>query len=350
MKKRILSALCALTLLTAAIPSSCASAEPRSASFRSMDTLMTMKVYGGDNDLCDRLQTRIEALDATLDATDENSDIYQLNQNGKADVSADTADILARSLQLSKDLDPAFDVTVYPAVKAWGFTTGDYRIPGDDELQQLVEKIDDTAVQSNNTTYTLPEGVMVDLGAVAKGYAADQCDTILKEGHAAAAVLNLGGTIYLYGKKPDGKRFSVGVADPDNPAGYFGYLSCEGGVVATSGGYERYFEQDGKRYIHILDPKTAKPVENGIQSVTILSDDGTAADALSTALFVMGLDKATAYYRAHPDFDFIILTDTDDLYVTEGIADDFTLSKGYDYKIQSVEIATAPTSVSRASQ
>ncbi len=337
MKKRILGALCALILLIAVILSSCTSTEPRSASFQSMDTLMTVKVYGGDKDLCDRLQQRVTELDALLDATDENSDIYQLNQNGKADISNDTAALLERSLQLSEKLDPAFDITIYPAVKAWGFTTGDYRIPDDDELKQLAAKIDDTAVQSDNNTYTLPAGVMLDLGAVAKGYAADQCDAILKEGHADAAVLNLGGTVKLYGKKPDGKRFSVGVADPDNPAGYFGYLSCEGGVVATSGGYERYFERDGKRYIHILDPATAKPVENGIQSVTICCDDGTAADALSTALFVMGLDKATAYYRAHPDFDFIILTDDHSVYLTEGVYDEFTLCDGYDFHLKKVD-------------
>lgn len=337
MKKRILGALCALILLIAVILSSCASTEPRSASFQSMDTLMTVKVYGGDKDLCDRLQQRVTELDALLDATDENSDIYQLNQNGKADVSNDTAALLERSLQLSEKLDPAFDITIYPAVKAWGFTTGDYRIPDDDELKKLAAKIDDTAVQSDNNTYTLPAGVMLDLGAVAKGYAADQCDAILNEGHADAAVLNLGGTVKLYGKKPDGKRFSVGVADPDNPAGYFGYLSCEGGVVATSGGYERYFERDGKRYIHILDPATAKPVENGIQSVTICCDDGTAADALSTALFVMGLDKATAYYRAHPDFDFIILTDDHSVYLTEGVYDEFTLCDGYDFHLKKVD-------------
>ncbi|WP_316631707.1 FAD:protein FMN transferase [uncultured Ruminococcus sp.] len=337
MKKRILGALCALILLIAVILSSCASTEPRSASFQSMDTLMTVKVYGGDKDLCDRLQQRVTELDALLDATDENSDIYQLNQNGKADVSNDTAALLGRSLQLSEKLDLAFDITIYPAVKAWGFTTGDYRIPDDDELKKLAAKIDDTAVQSENNTYTLPAGVMLDLGAVAKGYAADQCDAILKEGHVDAAVLNLGGTVKLYGKKPDGKRFSVGVADPDNPAGYFGYLSCEGGVVATSGGYERYFERDGKRYIHILDPATAKPVENGIQSVTICCDDGTAADALSTALFVMGLDKATAYYRAHPDFDFIILTDDHSVYLTEGVYDEFTLCDGYDFHLKKVD-------------
>lgn len=337
MKKRTIGALCAIILLLAVILCSCAKAEPRSASFQSMDTLMTMKVYGGDSDLCDRLQKRITELDATLDATDENSDIYQLNQKGKANVSDDAADLLARSLQLSAELGASFDLTVYPAVQAWGFTSGDYRIPDDDELKKLAAKIDDTAVRSDNNTYTLPDGAMLDLGAVAKGYAADQCETILKEGHATAAVLNLGGTIRLYGKKPDGSRFSVGVADPDNPAGYFGYLSRESGTVATSGGYERYFERDGKRYIHILDPTTAKPVENGILSVTIVCDDGTAADALSTALFVMGLDKATAYYRAHRDFDFIILTDDHSVYLTEGVYDEFTLCDGYDFHLKKID-------------
>lgn len=297
---------------------------------------MTLKVYGGDADTCSRLQARIEELDARLDATDENSDIYCLNANGAATVSEDTADLLDRSLQLCKALDPSFDITVYPAVQAWGFTSGNYRVPDDGELDMLAQKIDDTAVQRDGSTYTLPDGVMLDLGAVAKGYAADVCDTLLQESHATAAVLNLGGTVKLYGKKPDGSRFSVGVADPENPAGYFGYLSCDTGVVATSGGYERYFEQDGKRYIHILDPATGKPMDNGILSVTILSDDGTAADAMSTALFVMGLDKATAYYQAHPDFDFIILTDTDDLYITEGIYDEFTLSDGYDFTLHRI--------------
>ncbi len=347
MKKQTIGATGAIILFLAVILCSCAKAEPQSVSFQSMDTLMTMKVYGGDSDLCDRLQQRITELDTQLDATDENSEIHQLNQKGTAKVSDDTADILERSLRLSGELGQAFDITVYPAVKAWGFTSGDYRIPDDNELKELAAKIDDTAVKSENNTFTLPDGAMLDLGAVAKGYAADQCGAILKESHAAAAVLNLGGTIKLYGKKPDGSRFSVGVADPDNPAGYFGYLSCEGGVVATSGGYERYFERDGKRYIHILDPTTAKPVENGIRSVTILCDNGTAADALSTALFVMGLDKATAYYQAHPDFDFIILTDNDNLYITEGITDDFTLSNGYDFTIKSVEIAATQTDTSR---
>ena len=332
MKKLFFCTLC--VLLTALCLTSCASeSSPSSASFQAMDTLMSLKVYGSA-DTCEQLQNKITELDSSLDATDEKSEIFRLNTEKSAVVSKDTAALLSDSLALCDRLDGCFDLTVYPAVQAWGFTTGDYRVPTDSELKTLSDKIDYTAVTlSDDGRVSLPDGVMLDLGAVAKGYAADVSRTILADSKAQAAVLNLGGTICLYGKKPDGSRFTVGIADPENPAGYFGYLSCDDTSVATSGGYERYFEHDGKRYIHILDPATAAPVDNGILSVTIVSDSGAFADAASTALFVMGLDKATQYCRSHPGFDCIILTDDKNLYLTEGVYDDFTLSDGYDFTL-----------------
>lgn len=335
MKKLFFCALC--VLLTALGLTSCASdSSPSSASFQAMDTLMSLKVYGSA-DTCEQLQNKITELDSSLDATDEKSEIFRLNTEKSAVVSKDTAALLTESLSLCDQLDGCFDLTVYPAVQAWGFTTGDYRVPTDSELKTLSDKIDYTAVTlSDDGRVSLPENVMLDLGAVAKGYAADVSRTILADSKAQAAVLNLGGTICLYGKKPDGSRFAVGIADPENPAGYFGYLSCDDTTVATSGGYERYFEHGGKRYIHILDPATAAPVDNGILSVTIVSDSGAFADAASTALFVMGLDKATRYCRSHPGFDCIILTDDKNLYLTEGVYDDFTLSDGYDFTLHKI--------------
>ncbi|WP_405344771.1 FAD:protein FMN transferase [Ruminococcus sp.] len=335
MKKLFFCALC--VLLTALCLTSCASeSSPSSASFQAMDTLMSLKVYGSA-DTCEQLQNKITELDSSLDATDEKSEIFRLNTEKSAVVSKDTAALLSDSLALCDRLDGCFDLTVYPAVQAWGFTTGDYRVPTDSELKTLSDKIDYTAVTlSDDGRVSLPENVMLDLGAVAKGYAADVSRTILAANKAQAAVLNLGGTICLYGKKPDGSRFTVGIADPENPAGYFGYLSCDDTTVATSGGYERYFEHGGKRYIHILDPATAAPVDNGILSVTIVSNSGAFADAASTALFVMGLDKATQYCRSHPGFDCIILTDDKNLYLTEGVYDDFTLSDGYDFTLHKI--------------
>ena len=336
MKMMIHGAICALLLTLCAVLASCGSAQPATSSFEAMDTLMSLKIYGGGTVLGEKLQSRIEALDASLDATDENSEIYRLNTEKTASLSDETADLLTESLTLCKQLDGAFDITVYPAVQAWGFTTGDYRIPDENELKTLVESIGFNHVAYNGLNFSLDDDAQIDLGAVAKGYAADVCRDILNQNGAQAAILNLGGTICLCGQKPDGSRFTVGVADPDNPAAYFGTLACDACTVATSGGYERYFEHDGKRYIHILDPATAKPVDNGILSVTIVSDNGTFADAASTALFVMGLDQATKYYQSHKDFDFIILTDDNNLYITEGIFDDFTLGDGYDFTLHKV--------------
>ena len=337
MKMTLRGAFCALILTLSLTFSSCnKETAPASASFEAMDTVMSLTVYGGDNDACDALQSRIAALDEQLDATDENSEIFRLNTDKQAALGEDAAALLRASLSLCEQLDGAFDITVYPAVQAWGFTTGDYRVPDDSELAALAGMIDYRAVQSDGDTFTLSDQTQIDLGAVAKGYAADICKDILREHNADAAVLNLGGTVCLYGAKPDGSRFKVGVADPDNPAAFFGTLTCDACVVATSGGYERYFEQDGRRYIHILDPQTAAPVDNGLQSVTVVCDSGAKADALSTALFVMGRDKAIAYYQAHPDFDCILLTDEGELTITAGIYDDFTLSDGCDFTLRPI--------------
>ena len=328
MKKTIHLTLCLLLILTLA---ACGAEKEKTASFEAMDTVMSLKVWG-DDAVCDTLENRAHELDGILSSADPDSEIYRLNQCGSAALSDDALSLVKRSLALSAQMKAYFDPTVYPAVCEWGFISGDYRVPDEQRLSELAEKIDSSAVTVDGDTAALPEGVQIDLGAIAKGYLADECRAILSDSKATGAVLNLGGTILLYGKKPDGSDFKVGVADPENPAGYFGYLSCGEGVAATSGGYERYFEQDGKRYIHILDPAAAKPVDNGTLSVTVFSDDGTLADALSTALFVMGIDKATDCYHNHDGFDFILLTDGGKLYITEGIADDFTLADGYDFE------------------
>ena len=321
--------------LTACAPMR-ASTAPDTLSFTAMDTVMSLSVYGGGQDTCALIRDRAEALDQCLSAVDEGSEIYALNHSGTVSLSGDTLSLIRRSLTLCDALNGSFDITVYPAVSAWGFTTGDYRVPTADELKTLAEHIDWQKVKVDDDTVTLPDGMMLDLGAIAKGCLADECTVILDEAEAAGAVLNLGGTIRLYGAKPDGSSFTVGIADPENPAGCFGTLRLDACVVATSGGYERYFERDGKTYIHILDPAAAAPVENGVLSVTIVADEGVVADAYSTALFVMGADRAAEYYRMHSGFEYILLTDAGAMYVSEGLVDRFTLGDGYSYTIQEV--------------
>ena len=337
MKKRYFRrALCGLMILLIPLLSGCSDkADPDTLSFSAMDTMMSLMVYGG-SDACARIRDRALELDRSLSAVDPDSDIFALNRDGAAVLSAETASLVRRSLALCDELCGCFDITVCPAVRAWGFTTGEYRVPDDAELSALAEKIDHTAVTVDGDTVAVPDGVMLDLGAVAKGALADEAKTILRESGASGAVLSLGGTILLYGSKPSGEPFTVGIADPSSPASYFGTLSLGEGVVATSGGYERYFERGGVRYIHILDPDTARPVDNGVLSVTVFCADGARADALSTALFVMGAEKAAAYYRSHSGFEFVILTDDGTLSVTGELSDRFTLGDGYSYTIQTV--------------
>ena len=337
MMKSFMSRVISGMMIAILIISSCAGcssgSEESALTFTAMDTVMSLSVSGADG-ACESIRALAEQMDARLSAVDENSEIFALNRSGAAELNDDTAALVSRALELCAETGGAFDITVYHAVEEWGFTNGEYKVPDDSRLNELAAAIDYTAVTINGNTAELPDGVKIDLGAVAKGRLADGSRELLAESGADCAVLNLGGTILLYGKKPDGSPFRVGIADPGSAAAYFGTLSLSGGVVSTSGGYERYFEKDGRRYIHILDPDTAKPVDNGILSVTVITDEGAKADALSTALFVMGIDGAAEYCRVHPDFDCVILTADGKLYMTEGAAQGFAFTDGYDYEIE----------------
>ena len=337
MKNGILSRILCGVLIVIVSAGLCACAgNTEKSTFEAMDTVMSLTVYGGRGS-CAAIEARAGELDRALSAVDEDSEIYKLNHSGSAELSGETAGLIKRSLSLCAELGGSFDITVFPAVYEWGFVTGEYSVPDAERLRELAEKIGYRAVEISGDTATLSEGAMLDLGAVAKGYLADVSRGILEENSAEGAVLSFGGTVCLYGKKPDGSAFSVGIADPEAPASYYGILRLSGGVVATSGGYERYFEKDGKRYIHILDPATASPAKSGIASVTVITDEGAAADAYSTALFVMGADKAEKLYKERGGFEYVILTDSGRLYVTEGIADSFELCEGYDYDVEIVD-------------
>ncbi len=217
---------------------------------------------------------------------------------------------------------------MYPVVRAWGFTTGDYRIPDEEELAALLERVDYTRAALEGDTLTLPEGMELDLGAVAKGYTGDQLMELFAENGVTSAIVELGGNVQALGAKPDGSPWLVAVQAPDG-TGYAGTLEIVDKAAVTSGGYQRYFEQDGETYWHIMDPATGAPARSGAVSVTIVADRGVQADGLSTALFIMGRDRAADYWRDHPDFDFIIMDEDGTVTVTEGLEDTFSLYGGW---------------------
>lgn len=330
--RRLLAALLALALLTACTPQQ----REYTSSFLAMDTVMSVTVYGGAgqeaeeaaSEALEAARAEIEALEKLFSATDPDSELYAANHSGgqSITVSENTAALLSRALELCGETDGALDVTIYPVVKAWGFTTDSYRVPAEDELAELVKRVDFTQIKLDGTTLTVPEGMELVLGAVAKGYAADRAAALLEARGVSAAKLELGGNIHLVGTKPSGAPWQVAVRDPSGE-GAMGLLQTDGGAVVTSGGYERYFEQDGITYWHIIDPSTGRPAHSGLVSVTITAPSGTLADALSTALFVMGKEKAEAFWRERQDFDFILIGEDGTVTVTPGLAGRFTLSK-----------------------
>ena len=294
-----------------------------------MDTYMTLTAYGEHaQEAVDKAAERVEALDALLSTGNENSEIYQLNQNGEATLSEEGGYLVERALELYKKTEGAFDIAIYPVMQAWGFPTQDYHVPDDDTLKEKLALADASKVNYNKDTRKIffdQDGMEIDLGGIAKGYTSSQIMQIYQDCGVTSGLVNLGGNVQALGCKTDGSKWRVAIQSPDDTEEYLGILEIEDQAVITSGGYERYFEEDGVTYHHIIDPATGYPADSGLISVTIVSDDGTLADGLSTCLFIMGEEKAVQFWRENSDeFEAIMETSDGKLYVTEGIADSLT--------------------------
>lgn len=298
--------------------------QPLSRSLFAMDTYVTFTVYG-DADTADAAFDSAEQLikkyESLWSVNIPDSDIAKLNKFGQCEVSGDTAELIGFTLQMSKNTDGSLDPTLFPLQREWGFTSSSYSIPSDERVAQLLENIGWQNVEIEEKNVRLREGTMLDLGAVAKGFAADKIAEKIKECGAESGIVDLGGNILTFGQKPDGGKWKISVRDPDG--GSLGVIQTDEISVVTSGSYERYFERDGVRYHHILDPATGKPADGGIESVTVAASQSALCDALSTALFVMGEQGAQDYWRENGGFDMIILTCDGRLILTEGIAESF---------------------------
>lgn len=303
--------------------------EPESATFFAMDTAMDFTVYG-DAALLDEAETLIGSLEEQVSVTDEHSDIYAIDHTGSGSLSGNAAELMAQALELCRRTNGELDLSVYPIVRAWGFTTGSYQVPDEETIQSLLPLVDYTQIQYDAATgvVTLPEGMEIDLGSVAKGYAGQLAAQMLREHGVQSALLNLGGNVQTVGTKPDGSPWQIGIKDPQGEDAMM-VLSVEDQAVVTSGGYERYFEQDGQTYWHIMDPSTGHPADSGLISVTIVGDEGVVCDGLSTALFVMGLEKAADLWAQSGDFEAVFVTASGEVYITEGLRDRFALTEQY---------------------
>ncbi len=288
-----------------------------------MDTVMALTAYGknAENALA-AAEAELFRLDALLSAQADDSAVGMLNREGSAVLDGDAKALFEDALQMYEETDGAFDMTVYPLMEAYGFPSGEYRVPEEEEIARLLEKVgsDRIGYDAESGNVRLPEGVKIDLGGIAKGYTGDLLKESLSENGIESALLNLGGNVAVLGTKPDGSLWRVAVRDPSDPSGISCILSVRDVSVVTSGGYERYFEKDGKTYHHILDPKTGKCADSGLLSVTVIVEDGTEADALSTAFFVMGKEKALEYIHKDPAApDAVFIGEDGEITATEGL-------------------------------
>ena len=247
-----------------------------------------------------------------------NGNIVHLNDTKL--LPADTENIISRSVEISRLTEGNADITVYPLVSAWGFTTGEYAVPTEEVIKGLLDNTGYENITLSENTVTVPENFQLDLGSIAKGYAGEICAEMLRSEGVPSAILNLGGNIQTVGEKPDGSPWKVAVTDPFSQSDIICTVEVRDKAVVTSGNYQRYFIADnGKKYCHIIDPKTGYPADNGLASVTVIGDSGTYCDGLSTALFVMGKDKSAEFWKERRDFDMIITEANGNVLVTENI-------------------------------
>lgn len=299
--------------------------------FTAMDTFMYLTAYGPQaREALALAEEDILFLDDLLDVTQESSQVYALNHRTAStlSLSPELTALLEQALLLANQTGGAFDPTVYPLVQAWGFTTDTYQVPTQQTLQALLPLADHTALTLTDNTLTLPEGVQLDFGGIAKGWAGDRAVQLLRGCGVTSAIVRLGGNIHTVGTKPDGSAWRVGIEDPDT-GNTLAAVSVTDRAVVTSGSYQRFFTRDGQHYHHILDPDTGRPADNGLTSVTIVGDCGARCDALSTALFVMGQERSADFWRAHRDFDAVFIRTDGSVAITAGLKDAFTLMDGY---------------------
>lgn len=278
------------------------------------DTVIKIQILDpADESILDGLKKLCEKYDTMFSATNTDSELYKLNHaNGQPfTVSSETANLIQEGIHYSELSGGAFDLTIEPVSALWDFKADKPTVPSSDAIAQVVSHVDYTKVDIQDNTVTLedPEAG-IDLGAIAKGYIADQVKTYLKKQGIKHAIINLGGNVDVIGTKPDGSKYNIGIQKPFDESGEaITSVQLKDQTVVTSGIYERYFKKNGKLYHHILDPRTGYPCENNLYSVSIITDSSTKADALSTTCFLLGYEKGMELIQSMDGVEAIFITD-----------------------------------------
>ncbi len=324
----LLLCLCLLPGLTACGDSS----SMQQKQIFAMDTIMTLTAYGKHaEEGLNAAASVINSMEATLDPELPTSVTYAINHaEGKnVVVSAQVAKMLSTAKTVYEQSDGALDLSVYPMVKLWGFIDSRYYVPTNEELSAaIVRKAFDKMVLTSypatgSYSVTFPAGTEISFGAIGKGCAAESAISAMRQAGVKSGIISLGGNVQTLGVKPDGSNWTVAIQDPNNTSTWVGTVSVGETAVVTSGSYQRYFIYDGNVYHHIINPNTGAPAVGNLLSATVICEDGTMADALSTAMFVLGETRALNYWRTYGGFELILITKDNKVVCTKGLIDNF---------------------------
>ena len=297
-------------------------------------TIANFRLYGIQaNKAIEETVQRLNEIDDKISVFKQDSEISRINFcSGELPqkVSKDTLKLIRNAVKYSEISEGTFDPTIRPLTALWQIGTENAHVPSKEKISENLRLVDYKSVIIDDKTGTvglIKKGQSIDLGGIAKGYAADEAADIFKKHKIKNAIIDLGGNILVVGKKIDGSQWRVGVQNPFRQRGTFiGVLSLEDKSVVTSGNYERYFEENGKRYHHIIDPKTGYPCESDIVSATIISDKSIDGDGLSTGIYILGVEKAMDLIEKMNGIDAILITKNKEVYVSSGVREKFKLT------------------------
>lgn len=335
--KHVISILLFITTLTLF---GCSNSSPKESSTPLVKsevvigTVCTISLYDNkDEKILDEVFNRLKELESILSINKLGTELDKVNEMaGKEPVKVgdDTFIVVTQGLKYSKLSQGSLDITIGPLVKLWGIGTDTAKVPTESEINEkksLINYNDLVLDENNKTIFLKRENMIIDLGAIAKGYAADEVAEILTKNNVKSAIIDLGGNIFALGSKVDGSNWKIGIQDPENTRGAsIGYIELSNKSVVTSGIYERYFEANGKKYHHILNPQTGFPYENEILGVSIISDKSIDGDALSTTLFSLGIEKGLEFINSQENVEALFLSKDHNIYLTQGLKDKLKLN------------------------
>ena len=299
-----------------------------------MGTAVTIKLYDKqDEAILDKAFKNVKYMEDLVSINKDGTELDKVNENAgisPVKVSDFTFEIIEKGLEYSKLSNQGYDITIGPLVKLWSIGLPEAKVPTENEIQETLKNIDYTKVKidkSTNEVFLTQEGMLIDLGSIAKGYAADETAKLLREEGVKSAIIDFGGNIYALGSKSEDEKWNIGVQDPfDERGSIVGTVKVEDKTFVTTGIYERFLKEDGVTYHHILNPKTGYPFETDIQGVSIIADKSIDADALSTLIFTEGVENGLKLIESLEGIDAIFVTNEKQVYITSGVKETFELT------------------------